>query len=266
MVLDSISKRLREARAADGGFGTVAGSASEPEPTALTAIAVGDAGAVAWLEQAQEEDGSFGVRVGTVFSDDTALASLALPGGDARERALDHLERVSGRSEIDGAGPPPYGWPWTDGAYGWTEPTAWGLLALRANRPGAVERIDDGLATLRARECPGGGWNYGTPRSFGVDEPPFVQTTAVALLALAGADDALADRGRQVLRQRWRSESAGVLSLATATAALRSLHDPEADAASDVLRSAIAVTPDADTVALAWAAIALGPGLMSLSP
>ncbi len=265
MVFDAIGARLRRAKTAEGGYGSVVGAPPEPESTAMAALALDDADAAAWLVSVQSTDGSFGTQAGSVFSDDTALVSLALPQGGALERALDHVESTAGANERGGSGPPPYGWPWTAGAYGWTEPTAWGLLALRANRPSATARISDGLETLVDRECAEGGWNYGTPESFGVVEPPFVQTTAVALFATAGIDGALTRRGLAALRRRWRSEAAGLLSLATTTAAFRHLNDTDANAARDALEHALGDDVESDTVALAWAALAVGPGLASLS-
>jgi hypothetical protein len=265
MVFDSIAARVRRARTAEGGYGSVAGGDPEPEPTAMAALALDDRDAVAWLLGAQSPDGSFGTQAGSVFSDDTALVCLSLPRGDQLERALDHVVATTGTNQRGGSGPPPFGWPWTSGAYGWTEPTAWGVLALRAKRPSATERIADGIDTLAQRECAEGGWNYGTPESFGVAEPPFVQTTAVALFATAGIDQGLTRRGLAALRARWRSESAGLLTLATATAAFRRLDDADAGDATDALEHAVVDDSESDTVALAWAALALGPGLQALS-
>jgi hypothetical protein len=265
MVFDSIGSRLRAAKTSDGGYGSVAGSGPEPEPSAMAALALEDAEAITWLLAVQSADGSFGTQAGSVFSDDTPLVSLALPPGDALERALDHVEATAGANQRGDPGPPPYGWPWTAGAYGWTEPTAWGVLALRSRRPSATSRISDGLDTLLARECADGGWNYGTPESFGVIEPPFMQTTAVALFATAGIDGALTRRGLAVLRDRWRTEAAGLLTLATTAAVFRHFHDGAAPATSAALERAVADTHVADTVALAWSALALGPGLASLS-
>jgi hypothetical protein len=264
MVFDSISARLRRAKTSEGGYGSVVGADPEPEPTAMGALALQDTDAIAWLVSAQSADGSFGTQGGSVFSDDTALVCLALPPGDQLERALDHVESTAGANEQGGPGPPPYGWPWTSGAYGWTEPTAWGLLALRSKRPSATARISDGLDTLAQRECAGGGWNYGTPESFGVIEPPFVQTTAVALFATAGIDGALTRRGLAVLRRRWRSEAAGLLTLATTAAAFRSLDDGDAGPARDAVERTLGQAIETDTVALAWAALAVGPGLTAL--
>src|SRR5437763_1874731 len=82
------------------------------------------------------------------------------------------------------------------------------------------------------RECAEGGWNYGTPESFGVVEPPFVQTTAVALFATAGIDEVLTRRGLAALHARWRSESGGLLTIATAAAAFRRLDHPDAGEAT----------------------------------
>jgi len=260
MVLDPIPERLARAKSSDGGYGSVPGAPPEPEPTAMAALALGDPDAVAWLVSNQAVDGSFGMTAGSVVSDHTAVVSLSLPAGASRERALDHVESVTGTNSAAGPQEPPYGWPWTDGAYGWTEPTAWGVLALRINRSGSP-RIADGLDVLRSRECPGGGWNYGTPVSFGVDQPPFAQTTAVALFATNGLDPALTKRGQAMLAARWRAEAGGLLTLATATAAFRALGDPLLTQAAALLERDVQADRSADTVALAWSALALGRGL-----
>ncbi len=255
---------LARSQANDGGFGSVPGAHPEPAPTALAAIALSDQDAVGWLLGAQRPDGSFGIDAGGVSSDDTALTCLALPDGPALERALDHIESTSGANAVDGPGAPPYGWSWTIGAHGWTEPTAWGVLALRQRRPTSTDRIDDGLAALRERACIGGGWNYGTPESFEVEQPPFVQTTAIALFATVGADGPLTTSGHRVLRERWRAEDGGFLSLATAAAALRMLGDAYADEAAGLVKHRANIAAEFGTVALAWASIALGDGLYAL--
>ncbi len=226
----------------------------------MAAIAASDVAAVEWLLGAQRPDGSFGILVGSVASDDTALVSLALPDGQGRERALDHVERVAGANDPTGPGTPPYGWPWTDGAHGWIEPTAWGLLALRAGRPSAVGRIDDGLAVLRTQECVGGGWNYGTRVGFGVQQAPFVQTTAIGTLAARGLDADLAGRGLAVLESGWTNESQGLLSVATAATVINALDGRSAGAAQRAVSSTYEATDDPDTVAACWALLALRGG------
>jgi hypothetical protein len=62
----------------------------------------------------------------------------------------------------------------------------------------------------------------------------------------------------------WRRESGGLLSLALSAAALRLVGDPAAPDAASVLTRSVAATPDADTVALAWAAIATGTSIERL--
>jgi hypothetical protein len=253
--------RLRASRNIDGGFGPVDGAPSEADATALAAVALDDARARDWLRANQRTDGGFGPVVGSVVRDDTAQAALALPEGAERARALDRLVATVGANGPGGEGDP-FGWPWSDGTHGWVEPTAWAMLALRAHRPDAAARLDDGLALLRMRESVGGGWNFGDRTMLGVDLHPYVQTTALALFAVHGLDSDLAARGLELLRRRWASESAGLLSLAVAAAAFRRYGAPEAATAARQL--AATDPPGADTVALAWATIALGPGLAVL--
>jgi hypothetical protein len=261
--MEVLEERLARARSIDGGYGSVAGAAPEPEPTAMAALALRDRGAVAWLLEHQEPDGSFGIRVGEVMADDTSIVSLALPDGPNLDRALDHVESSFGSNAVERPGEPPFGWPWTAGAHGWIEPTAWAVLALRRLRPAAAGRIEDGLAVLRERECVGGGWNYGTRITFGVALEPFAQTTAIALIATVGADPELTSRGAAALRRTWRREAVGLLSLATAAAAFRVLDDEELRPARRMLEDVAAEAP-ADTVALAWAVLAMGDGYRSL--
>jgi hypothetical protein len=178
------------------------------------------------------------------------------PGAE-REAALDHVVATVANDVDPNASP--RGWPWTLGAYGWVEPTAWGVLALRTLRPSATARIDDGLEMLRQRECAGGGWNFGTRTVNGVELQPYVQTTSLGLLSVNGRDAAAVARGTRVLRSRWRAEASGLLSLATATVALRVLGDDAGPAARAAVASHRAFgDPRTDTASLAWAVLALG--------
>jgi len=240
----------------DGGYGPVDGAPSEPEATALVALAYDDGLARQWLLADQAADGSLALRAGSVTRDETALGALALDPGSPRERALDHVVTSQGHNGDD-----PYvhafGWPWTEGAHGWTEPTAWGLLALRTLRPSATDRIDDALAFFRERECAGGGWNYGSGVTLGVDLSPYVQTTAIALLGLGDRAPALTERGTAALERLWPSESAGLLSLAVSACALRLHGSSESAAVMRALRDAVPHGA-VDTVTAAWVAFGLG--------
>ena len=258
--------RLSEARS-DGGFGPRPEMAAEPEPTALAAIALGDEEARGWLARHQRADGGFALVAGDVVSDAaTALGALALAPGEARERALDHV--IANQAQRLPANPDaPHdpnlrGWGWTPDTFGWVEPTAHAVLALQVLRPSAGGPLQDGLAVLADRECAGGGWNYGNRVVLGVDLPPYAQTTAVALVALQGIEPELFARGLTALDRLWRAERHGGLSLAMALAAFRLADEPIAGEVERDLKAELDRTGLLDdVVALAWTAIAAGPGL-----
>jgi hypothetical protein len=259
---------LREARAADGGFGPLAGRVAEVEPTAIAALALDDPAGRDWLATHQRRDGRFTVVPGPVQSTSaTALAALALDPGPARDRALAVLPRLQARragpDRLVPHDPATRGWGWTPTTFGWVEPTAWAVLALRRLRP-ATPEIADGLRVLADRECTGGGWNYGNRVVYGEALAPFVQTTAAAVLALQGAEPELLARGRRILLDRALEEQGG-LSLALASTALRLTGEappPEIDAALADRFAATAFL--GDVTAIAWAALATGPGLERL--
>ncbi len=262
-----LARLLRDSKGSDGGFGPRVGAPSEPEPTALAAIALDDPDARSWLAVHQRSDGSVAMVLGNVTNDSaTSLASIALGVGAARERALDHLISTHARSiavspdvPLDPSVP---GWGWTEDAAGWVEPTSRNLLALRLHRPTAAASIEGGAGMLRSRECSGGGWNYGNPVVFGEHLPPFAQTTAMALIGLQGSDPALEARGLARLRALWREEVDGTLTLATAAAALGLHGDADAQQARSALERSFATGRSlGDNVTLSWAVIATGPGL-----
>jgi hypothetical protein len=261
---------LLEARAPDGGFGPRPGLPSEPEPTALAAIALDDGDARAWLEARQRDDGRLVMEMGAVENDAaTPLAAIALQGA-ARELALDAVVATRA-ARFPSTVAIPYdtsyrGWPWTLDTFGWTEPTARSLLALRLHRPSATGAIADGTGVLRNRECVGGGWNYGNRVVLGVDLPPYTQTTAMAVLALQGSEEPVRRRGLARLRGLWREERAGGLSLAVAAAAFRALEDPDAALVERALADVFARSAFlGDVAALGWAAIATGDGVGRLA-
>jgi hypothetical protein len=269
-TFDRAAARLHAVRYADG-FGPSAGLAPEPEPTALAALALDDADARAWLEEHQRADGGFELLAGHQVTNDaaTALAALALAPGGARERALDHL--VTNQAQATSASPEvPHdpntrGWGWTPDTFGWVEPTSRAVLALQLLRPSAAAEIDDGLAVLADRECPGGGWNYGNGIVYDTPLPPYAQTTASALIGLQGALPDLHERGMTTLARLWSEERAGGLSLAVSLAAFRLGGRPEAAAVEQALADELERTDLlGDVVALAWTALAAGPGLEHL--
>ena len=83
----------------------------------------------------------------------------------------------------------PRGWPWSPGCFHWVEPTAYTLLALKIPEP--VQKQDGKRVIERANNfllehaCEAGGWNHGNDLCLNVHLPPYVVTSAEALIALA---------------------------------------------------------------------------------
>ncbi|HSL11009.1 MAG TPA: hypothetical protein VLA82_06805 [Actinomycetota bacterium] len=263
---------LRRSRNVDGGYGPRPGAPSEPEPTALTAIALDDDAARAWLVSNQRNDGSFGLVDGFVRDEAaTAIAALALAAGHVQERALDHLEALEAErvpfSEAIPQDGSITGWPWTDDTFGWVEPTSRATLALKRFRPGSP-RIEQGVALLRDRRSVGGGWNYGNRLVLGEELPPFAHTTAIAVLALHGLDDDLEREGSERLRSLWREERDGPISLALSRAAFTAVGDDDEVRAVERALDDVVHGSDllADTVTAAWIAIVTGDGLRRILP
>ena len=80
------------------------------------------------------------------------------------------------------------GWPWTQETFDWVEPTSYALLAInnaeflsRARVKKAAELAEGFLLKL---VCKDGGWNFGDRNPYGHSNPPDLQTSALALLAL----------------------------------------------------------------------------------
>jgi len=196
-------------------------------------------------------------------------AALALPPGDERERALDHLVATPARTlppdPVVPHDPNVPGWGWALGTAGWVEPTSRALLAFRRLRPGATTQIDGAVGFLADRECVGGGWNFGNRSVYYVDLPPFGQTTAAGLIGLhaLASGDGLVLRGVDALRGLWSLER-GPLTLAMSLAAFRLLDLADAEEVEPALERALDAAPP-DVISLAWIALASGPGLSELA-
>lgn len=258
---------LAQAQLADGGFGfATARSGVEPaaEPTAVAALALDDQDARDWLLAHQAPSGGLPTFTGSVEdSSPAALVALALGRGRPEaQAALDYaIERraqsvgESGQDANDGH----RGWGWTPDAYSWVEPTARIMLAVRVLRSTATDVLDEAHAILVERQLPDGGWNYGKGAKAGVDPRGYLQTTAVALLALPRNDE-LAAVGLRFVEQRWADEPGG-LSLAQALIAAR-LHDRRdlVVPLEQRLARTYAATRFLDNVlTLAWATLATAP-------
>jgi Prenyltransferase and squalene oxidase repeat len=267
-VPDSAATLLAGLRNPDGGFPPSTGGASEPEPTALAAIALDDDSARTWLASHQRPDGGFVVGPDSVLNDSpTPLAALGLPPGAHRERALDYVvQHQAPKLGADDRIPHDVntrGWGWTSTTFGWVEPSARALLVLKLLRPGAAAQIDDGNAVMRDRECEGGGWNYGNKEVFGKKYEAFLQTTAVGLLSVQDQTDGIRERALAVVLRLWQHEPGG-LGWAQASAAIRAMGSADTDLDRRLAAMVSANGLYGDAVALAWTAIAFGDGVAQL--
>jgi len=267
MAIDA-GGRLRALRNADGGYPPVAGVPSEPEPTALAALALDDAGARKWLEDRQRNDGGWILGPDALRNDSaTPLAAIALAPGQRSDLAVDYLVSHRGQALANDPrfphDPNTRGWGWTSATFGWVEPTAHGLLALRLLRPSVTNEIADAHRLLEDRECSVGGWNYGNREVLGVQLEPYLQTTAAAVIALQDPADPLVTRGVAVIERLWNAERGG-LGLAMALAGLRLVGQASADVEDGLTKLVTDTDLLQDGVSLGWAAIALGPALERL--
>jgi hypothetical protein len=87
--------------------------------------------------------------------------------------------------------PTKFGWSWVPGTTSWVIPTSFTIIALeQATRRGfnnsedLAERVALARTMLLDRMCPTGGWNSGNGVVFGVPMAPYIDATAIALLAL----------------------------------------------------------------------------------
>ena len=150
------------------------------------------------------------------------------------------------------------GWSWIPNTFGWVEPTAWCLLALKRVRSAGAAidrtRIDQAEKLILDRTCKAGGWNYGNSNVLGQELQPYVSTTAIALLAMQDrAAEPSVQRSLIYLEQQGLSERSG-LSMALAALALR-LHGRDTDAIGNALIQQLPVTTALENTAAVAAAL-----------
>ena len=200
----------------DGGWPYVrGGSWTEPAVYAVMALlAAGEAGpaqkGIRWLFGLQRRDGGWAPRPSVEDSCwVTGLVALLGPEHLGEKRYIEAVGWLAGtagkessrtyrlRQWLLGFEPPAEqvfpGWPWLPGAAAWVGPTAIGVMALDKVPPRLASdhvraRVEAGRQFLLMRMCRHGGWNYGPPRTLGVDANPYPETTGMALAALRGAD------------------------------------------------------------------------------
>ena len=210
---------LRKFQNADGGWGFNAGYGSRVEPTAWALLALRESNPSdstdtvieqgrRYLVAAQLPDGSWpSAPEQTSGSWVTSLACWALlaiahPADKIRsglQWLIDDRPRDSGfiwrlakkireRKPLSDQSADYTGWSWTPNTASWVEPTSYALMVQRsrlaASLPDSAKRCELAESLLYDRMCPGGGWNCGNPRVYGVAGQPQVGPTVWALIAL----------------------------------------------------------------------------------
>ena len=204
--------RLYSTACARGGWSYRTGGTATSEPTALACLALHTqhtpleqwSHGLQSLVQAQKKCGG----VSSLHQSDTpfwttglAINAWITPANHTENRYSNNISRaiewllatkglkVPFRPEILGHDTRLQGWSWVEGTHSWLEPTAYGVLGLRAVNKADHPRTREAVALMRDRMFPSGGWNYGNTRTLGRTLRPFPGTTGIVLTALAGEND-----------------------------------------------------------------------------
>lgn len=251
---------LEARRRPDGGFAVGAGGSSELEPTAIAALALGgDDRCRSWLEARQSADGGFVEANGrSEGPTGAAFAALALEG-DAARRAVDYAVAHRGLPPPDASDQSRRGWGWTADARSFVEPTCRVLIAARRVPPTEAGVRGEAVAVLAQRQCTDGGWNHGIIIVLDEQLPGYVQTTALALVALYGEAQPFVRSGLDFLRRSWSTEPGGLTTAQVAVAfQLHGLREDAKRAVAALETIARRRSFLGRTVGLAWAALATG--------
>jgi hypothetical protein len=198
--LNELVKRLTP----DGGFAGQPGGRHRPDAAAWAALALRAWGAIPdpapvldRLAQGQLRDGR--VPIDPDYPEafwPTSETILAWNGSAAHStnqaRAVDFLLSTTGvhyRLDKDAVvehDTTIRGWPWIEKTHSWVEPTAMALLALESAGQSTHPRAEEGRRMLMNRQLEAGGWNYGNTRVYCVELRSSMESTGLALHALAG--------------------------------------------------------------------------------
>ncbi len=213
---------LMAARNADGGWPYYAGKASRLEPTVFALLALREE-AEAIFGRWPRLQGLFvdpGGALNYGFNGQAAIALARSPESAVARSLIPGLVRARGLamppSVINRQDNSIQGWSWTDGTFSWVESTAWCLLGLkrlaaRSSDSGVRARFEDGRRFFVDRVCKEGGWNDGNSNMLGAELPPYIPTTALALLALHDQPaDPVVQRGLTYLDERKLTEQGGL--------------------------------------------------------
>jgi len=187
-----------------GGFAGQPGGSYRPDATAWAALAL-----ESWKECLPQVAAARDRLVASQFKDGrvaidptypqafwpTAEAILLWHGSpshqSALKRAVDFLLRTSGvhyrwkPNDVVGHDTSIKGWPWIEKTHSWVEPTAMNLLALELTGHSGHTRAQEARQMLLNRQLESGGWNYGNTKTYCLELRPSMESTGLALHALA---------------------------------------------------------------------------------
>jgi hypothetical protein len=170
-VLDKGLKFLADAQLENGGWAAVSGD-QDREGCWVTSLAC-------WALGSEKKYASNLARGLRWLADDR-------PGDSGfwwrTARKLTDRKRVNAQSASLS------GWSWTPHTASWVEPTSYAMIVEQressVSLSGVNRRYKIAEEMLYDRMCPGGGWNCGNPKVYGVAGEPQVGPTVWALIAL----------------------------------------------------------------------------------
>jgi hypothetical protein len=209
---------LRENQNEDGGWSFHAGHESRVEPTAWALLALGSdlngldqdvqERGLRFLAGLQLENGGWPAASGD--REGCWVTSLACWALQSRKEYMENVglglrwltedrpgdssvwwrtaRKLTVSKKVNAQNPSLSGWSWTPHTASWVEPTSFAMIVL--SRTGMApasplrRRYTVAEAMLYDRMCPGGGWNCGNPRIYGVPGQPQIGPTVWALVAL----------------------------------------------------------------------------------
>jgi hypothetical protein len=198
--VDDLLKR----RTPDGGFSGQPGGRHRPDAAAWAVLALRALGALPDPGPVLDRLAHGQLRDGRVPIDPdypqafwpTSEAILAwgasAPHSTNQTRAVDFLLRTSGvhyrldKDAVVAHDTTIRGWPWIEKTHSWVEPTAMALLALECAGQAGHARAEEARRMLMNRQLESGGWNYGNTKVYCVELRPSMESTGLALHALAG--------------------------------------------------------------------------------
>jgi hypothetical protein len=201
----------------DGAYPFHQGDCSYAEPTLMMLLAHSAWGtppadftaAVDWCRKLQNADGS--VALHPDFPDQgpyiTAMFAVGchhLQLHSERDRAIEALLAFRSLTfniadDVNQLNSKLTGWSWAANTFSWVEPTAWALLALRLAGKESHPRAVEGREILKDRWIQDQGWNLGNKIVYNNVLIPFLDTTALAILALSEKEQDLIEKNLTIL-------------------------------------------------------------------